>query len=100
MIDANTYFLNQHMDRRDAAYRRAEKIDEMAQQLLEDKAGDYYPWSRLAVAEAFMEIGTKELERIVACRHDDKQLATAIREVVIGYWLDLAKDYAEKHIGD
>ena len=89
-MDANVYFLEQHLQSQEDIISAQNHAEEMAQQEIEDPTSKFYPWSAKNVYEALNEIRDREVQRIVNTYHDDKALARVIREVVIGYWFDNA----------
>lgn len=96
MSCANTYFLNCHLDDMDRLQRQAEEAERTAQEWVEDEASDFYPWNPDAIREAMCEVEDKHLERMVKAKGCDKELAKAVREIVVGYWLQQAQDKAER----
>jgi hypothetical protein len=89
-MDANVYYLEQHLQDQDDWAAAQNHAEEMAQQEIEDPTSKFYPWTVKNVDEALTEIKSRELQRIINTYHDDKALARVIREVVVGYWFDNA----------
>jgi hypothetical protein len=96
MSCANTYFANQYLGQIEDAQRIAEEAAETAQAWVEDEASDFYPWNPDAIREAMCEVEDKHLERMIKAKGCDKELAKAVREIVVGYWLQQAQDKAER----
>ena len=96
MSCANTYFANQYLGQVEDAQRIAEESAETAQAWVDDEASNFYPWNPDAIREAMCEVEDKHLERMVKAKGCDKELAKAVREIVVGYWLQQAQDKAER----
>jgi len=92
-MDANTYYLNQHMDAVTEADSWQDRAEWIAQQEMQDPESDFYPWTPSRINEAFIEAPLSALARITDCHGDDRALATVVREIVLGYWLETATDH-------
>lgn len=92
MSDANVYFLNQYLDRLQENAALEKRIDEYAQAEVQDRKGRFWPWEYNRIQEAFCEVDIKELDKVAKCFDNDKELAMAVRRIVVGYWFNVAKD--------
>ena len=92
-MDANTYYLNQHMDDVDNRQRNYEHAAWIAQQDMEDPKSDFYPWTPDRIYEAMTEAPDAALARMAAAHGNDKELATIVREIVLAYWLETATEH-------
>jgi hypothetical protein len=88
-MDANTYYLNQHMD----TFKEEVCVKSFAQEQIENPDSDFYPWTPERVHEALSESPDIGLARIVEGHYDDRKLAMAVREIVLRYWLDSATEH-------
>ena len=94
-MDANIYFLNQHLGTVEDGQRRADANAETAQEWINDESSEFYPWHPDQIRHAICEIKDEHLERLIKARADDKELAKALREIVVGFWLHQAEYHAE-----
>lgn len=92
MSDANVHYLNHYLADLDRLERNEQYLDKIAQLEIENKNSKYWPWSWRGIQEAFCEIDIKELDRMARCYGDDAELAKVVREIVVGYWFNYAKD--------
>jgi len=92
-MDANTYYLNQHMDAISDADQRIERATWIAQQEMEDTQSDFYPWTPDRIYEAMTEAPDAALARMAAAHGNDRELATIVREIVLAYWLESATQH-------
>jgi len=90
-MDANTYFANQYLGSVEDSQRRAEQDAELAQELVEDKDSEFYPWHPDQIREAICEISDEHLMTLANAKASDKALAKQLREIVVGYWLRQAE---------
>lgn len=97
-LDANTYYLNQHLDAVDNRVRNAEEADRIAKEAVEDVNGPYWPWRPEAIREAVSEVSDEQLARVVASRFSDAGLACVIRDIVSGYWYSVALSDTEESL--
>jgi hypothetical protein len=95
-MDANTYYLNQHMGELDDRAQRRENAEWIATQEMADPTSDFYPWTPDRITEAFNEAPSAALERVAANHGDDRELAKVVREIVLAYWLETATDFYEE----
>jgi hypothetical protein len=92
-MDANTYYLNQHMGQIDDRAQRRDNAEWIAKQEMDDPKSNFYPWTSDRISEAFNEAPSSALERLAANHGNDRELATVVREIVLGYWLETATDH-------
>jgi hypothetical protein len=91
-MDANTYYLNQHLAEVERQERHHEWASQKAQEYVEEANGYYSPWLPDNIAEALAEVEPPECARLAAAYADDKELAKVVREIVVGYWYNMAFD--------
>jgi hypothetical protein len=99
-MDANTYFANQHQDNQSEAAQWHDRANWIAQQEMADPNSDFYPWTSDRVSEALNEAPSSAIERMVKNHGNDRELATVVREIVLGYWLETATEHFENQPRD
>jgi hypothetical protein len=92
-MDANTYYLNQHMDAVNEYDSWQDRAEWIAKQEMDDPMSNFYPWTSDRISEAMNEAPQSALERMVASHGNDRALATVVREIVLGYWLETATEH-------
>lgn len=92
MIDANVHYLNHHIAKLEENRALEQRLDEYAQDEVQDPKGKYWPWEWNRIQEAFCEVDIKELDKMAKCFDNDQELAMAVRRIVVGYWFNVAKD--------
>ena len=95
-MDANTYYLNQHMDDLDRLAEQEEQIDEAAAEFVNDPQSEYWPWTVERVQEAMSE--SRHTQKLIDARGDDAKLAAMTRKIVVDYWMNEARIYVERKL--
>lgn len=93
MIDANTYYLNEHMSETTRMLEKENRARYLASRDMHHIKSDFYPWTADRMMEALNEASVPDLEDMASAHADDKKLANSIREIVLAYWLQKATEY-------
>jgi hypothetical protein len=95
-MDANTYYLNKHLSDIDESAQCHDRAQSIARMEMDDPQSKFYPWSPANISEAFNEAPLSALNRVTAAHGNDRELATVVREIVLGYWFETATDHFYK----
>lgn len=98
MRDANEYYLQHHLEETERLMARADRIDEMALELVQDKTSEWWPWSADRVQEAFCEADERVITKLVRAHDNDFELSETVRDIVELYWLNQAAKHLEKNL--
>jgi hypothetical protein len=82
-MDANTYFLNQHLIESEA--------EAVAEQEIQNPSSIFYAYDPENFAEALRDIQEKEIGNLIFNINNPLALSKALKKVVEDYWFDIAK---------
>jgi len=103
MMDANVYYLNEHMAEVDAATHAEEWKVDYVEELLA-KGGDFYPWTYANVLEALENRKKSDELFLTSCIISGCEtpvigamqfIGTAVKTVISEYWKDAAMKKAD-----
>ena len=93
-MDANTYYLNAHMDTLNEDDDDVERAEELANKEIENPSGEFYPWSEKNFQEAFANMDIEHIKGFLDFRESPQTLADHLKDVIEKYWWEQARDAA------